>query len=104
MKTLGAAATSTCAVAAASLAPCTAPRAQQRLRRNARPVGALAADELALDKCDTQTALGERAGAVLTWRAAADNDDVVVAHVGSSLPACSATMYSAYQLGQSASR
>src|SRR5580692_8216283 len=30
-------------------------------------------------------------------------DDVVVAHVGSSVPACSATMYRAYQSGQFAS-
>ena len=47
-------------------------RAQQRLRRDARPVGALAADELALDEGDAQTALGERAGAVLARRAATD--------------------------------
>ena len=53
--------------------------AQQRLRRDARPVGALAADELALDERDAQAALGERAGAVLAGRAAADDDDVVVA-------------------------
>ena len=74
--------------------------AQQRLGRDAGPVGALAADELPLDEGDAQPALGERAGAVLTGRAAADDDDVVVAHVGSSVPACSATMYSAYQSGQ----
>ena len=79
-------------------------RAQQRLRRDARPVRALAADELALDERDAQPALGERAGAVLARRAAAEDDDVVVAaHVGSSSPACSRTMYSAYQSGQSAS-
>jgi hypothetical protein len=29
-----------------------------------------------------------------------NDDDVAVAHVGSSVPACSATMYSAYQSGQ----
>ena len=74
---------------------------QQRLRRDARPVGALAADQLALDERDAQAAFGERAGAVLARRAAADDDDVVVvAHVGSSSPACSRTMYSAYQSGQ----
>ena len=56
-------------------------RAQQRLGRDARPVRALAADELALDERDAQAALGERAGAVLAGRAAADDDDVVVAHV-----------------------
>jgi hypothetical protein len=41
---------------------------------------------------------------VLARRTATDNDDVVsVAHDGSGLPACSRIMYSAYQLGQSAS-
>ena len=40
-------------------------RPQQRLGRDARPVGALAADQLALDDGDAQPALGERAGAVL---------------------------------------
>ena len=65
--------------------------AQQRLGRDARPVGALAPDQLALDERDAQAALGQRAGAVLARRAAADDDDVVVAaHVGSSSPACSA--------------
>ena len=77
---------------------------QQGLRRDARPVRALAADELALDERDAQTALGECAGAVLARRAAAHDDDVVVAHVGSSPPACSATMYAAYQSGQFSSR
>ena len=46
--------------------------AQQRLRRDAGPVRALAADQLALDERDAQPALGERAGAVLARRAAAD--------------------------------
>ena len=69
------------------------PRAQQRLGRNARPVGALATDQFALHNCDAQPALRERAGAVLARRAAADDDDVVAAgHDGSGLPACSATM------------
>src|SRR6202521_2272869 len=36
--------------------------------------------------------------------AADDDDDVVVAHVGSSVPGRSATMYAAYQSGQFASR
>jgi hypothetical protein len=45
----------------------------------------------------------QRAGALLARRTAADDDNVVAAHVGSSLPACSRTMYSAYQSGQSAS-
>ena len=52
---------------------------EQRLGRDARPVGALAADELALDKGDPQAALGEYAGAVLAGRAGAEDDDVVVA-------------------------
>ena len=78
-------------------------RAQQRLRRNARPVGALAADQLSLDDGDPQPARGQRRRAVLAGRPAAENDHVVVAHVGSSVPACSATMYAAYQSGQSAS-
>ena len=53
-------------------------RAQQRLGRDARPVGALAADELAFDDGDAQAALGQRAGAVLAGRAGAEDDDVVV--------------------------
>ncbi|HMI23595.1 MAG TPA: hypothetical protein VK594_03820, partial [Streptosporangiaceae bacterium] len=40
-------------------------------------------------------------GVVLARRAG--DDDVVVAHVGSSVPACSAAMYRAYQSGQFAS-
>ena len=51
---------------------------QQRLRRDARPVRALAPDQLALDDGDTQPAVGERAGAVLPGRARAQDDDVVV--------------------------
>src|SRR5262249_22644096 len=58
-------------------------RAQQSLRRDARPVGALAADEFALDQRHAQPALGERAGTVLARRTAADDDDVVIAHNGS---------------------
>ena len=69
-------------------------RTQQRLGRDARPVRALAADQLALDDGDAQAALGQRAGAVLARRAAAEHDHVVVAgHVGSSSPARSRTMY-----------
>ena len=37
-------------------------------------------------------------------RVDADDDDVIVAHVGSSVPACSATIYAAYQAGQFSSR
>ena len=61
-------------------------RPQQRLRRDARPVRALAADQLALDERDTQPALGQCAGAVLAGRAAAHHDDVVVAAHGHTLP------------------
>src|SRR4249920_206928 len=40
----------------------------------------------------SQATLGHCAGAVLAGRATADEDHVVVAYVGSSVPACSATM------------
>ena len=40
-------------------------RAQQRLRRDARPKGTLATDQLVLDQCDAQSAICERSGAVL---------------------------------------
>ena len=53
--------------------------AQQGLRRDAGVVRALAADELALDQGDAKAALGQRAGAVLTRRASAEDDHVVVA-------------------------
>ena len=76
---------------------------QERLRRDARPVRALAPNELALDERDPKPALGERPGAVLAGGAATDHDHVVVAHSGSSAPARSATMYAAYQSGQSSS-
>src|SRR5438128_6816982 len=49
----------------------------------------------------SQATFGERAGAVL---AAANDDHVVVAYVGSSVPACSAIMYAEYQSGQFSSR
>ena len=54
-------------------------RPQQRLGRDARPVGALAADQLALHHRHPQAALGQRAGGVLAGRAAADHDHVIVA-------------------------
>jgi len=54
-------------------------RAQQRLRRDARPIGALAPDQLPLHEADAQAAFRERGGAVLARRAAADDNDVVVA-------------------------
>ena len=53
-------------------------RPQQRLRRDAREVRALAAHQLALDQRDAQPALGERARAMLARRAAAHHDHVVV--------------------------
>jgi hypothetical protein len=69
-----AASMSTCAVAAASFAPRTAPpRARQLLGRDAHAVGALATGWLVLDECDAQTALCEHACAVLARRAAADD-------------------------------
>src|SRR6202046_2449053 len=47
-----------------------------------------------------QPARSQGRGAVLTRRTAAEDDHVIVAHWGSSVPACSATMYLAYQSGQ----
>ena len=80
--------------------------AQQRLGRDARPVGALAADQLALDHGHPQAAVGQLTGAVLARRAAAHDDHVVVgAHVLApglawpGRPACSCSMYCAYQSG-----
>ena len=54
--------------------------AQQRLGRDARPVGALPPGQLALDHRDPQAALGQRPGTMLARRAAAHHDDVIVAH------------------------
>ena len=71
-------------------------RTQQGFRRNARPLGALAADELALDEGDTQPTFSESADTVLAGRATADDDDVIFAQGGSSVPVCSAAMYAAY--------
>ena len=53
-------------------------RAQQRLRRDASPVRALAADQFSLHEGDTQPARGQRCSAVLARRPAAENDHVVV--------------------------
>ena len=51
------------------------------LRRNAAPVRAFAAHELALDERDGEPARGAAADGVLTGRPASDDDDVVgVAH------------------------
>jgi hypothetical protein len=69
------------------------PRAQQRLRRDARPVRAQTSHEVALDDRNPQTALRDGGGAVLPGRPATQHDDVVVGgHDGSSSPACSRTM------------
>ena len=53
-------------------------RAQQALGGDARPVGALTADQLSLDDGDAQSAGGQRRGAVLAGGAAAEDDHVVV--------------------------
>src|SRR5258708_7184918 len=53
--------------------------AQQRLGRDARPVGALAPDQLPLDEGNPQAALGQLPPPVLARRAAAYDDDVVIA-------------------------
>jgi hypothetical protein len=76
------------------------PRAQQRLRWDAGPIGALAANQLSLDHGDPQPARSQRRGAVLTRRAATENDHVVVAHRGNSAPAFSAAIWAAGQSGQ----
>jgi hypothetical protein len=52
--------------------------AQQRLGRDAGPVGALAADQLPLDDRDAQASGRQRPRAVLAGGPAAEDDDVVV--------------------------
>ena len=52
---------------------------QQRLRGNARPVGALSPHQLALDDGDAQSTFRQGSRAVLSRRAAAEHNDVVVA-------------------------
>ena len=52
----------------------------ERLGRDAAPVGALAAEQLALDDRDLQAAVGEAGGAVLAGGPAAEDDDVEVGH------------------------
>ena len=51
-------------------------RPEQRLRRHARVVGALAADEVLLDDRDREPALAEPSGGDLAGRPGADHDDV----------------------------
>ena len=85
------------------------PRAQQRLGRDTRPVRALATHQSSLHKSNPKTAVRQLARTVLAWRTAAYDNDVIAAHVRApwlpSLepPACSCTMYCAYQSGQSGS-
>ena len=52
--------------------------AQQRLRRDARPVGALATHQLSLHDGDAQSAGRQGRCAVLPWSTTAENDHVVV--------------------------
>ena len=78
-------------------------RPEQRLRRDAGPVGALAADEFSFHHRHALPSRRECSRTVLTRCAAAEHDHVVIAHEGSSEPACSATMNAAYQSGQSGS-
>ena len=58
--------------------------AQQRLRRHATVVGALAPDETQLDDRDGEAVLGESAGAHLAGRAGADHDRVELRHQSGS--------------------
>jgi hypothetical protein len=60
-------------------APCLGERLagpQERLGGHARPVGALAADQLALDEGDVQPALAQAPGGDLAGRPGAHHDDV----------------------------
>jgi hypothetical protein len=60
-------------------------RPQQRLRGDARPVGALSSYEFALHDRHAQAALRESTGAVLARRSSAEDDHVIVTvHLGSS--------------------
>ena len=56
--------------------------AQQRLGRDAGPVGALTTNQLALDHSDPQATFRKGAGAVLAGSTAAQDDHVVVAFHG----------------------
>jgi len=61
------------------------PGTQERLGRNAGPVGAFTAHQLALDDGDAKATLSQRPGAVLARRACAEDDDVVVGAHGELL-------------------
>jgi hypothetical protein len=65
---------------------------QQRLRRNARPIRALAANKLALNQRHAQAAFRKRTDTVFARRTAPNHDHVEVVHCGSSWPDCSRTM------------
>jgi hypothetical protein len=58
-------------------------RAQQRLGRHARPVSALATDQLALDQGHVQSLGAELSGAHFAGRPGPDHDHVVLAHSSS---------------------
>src|SRR6185436_19872661 len=66
-------------------------------------IDARSAEDVALDDRHVHSGAGETRGHVLAGLAGADDDRVVGPHVGSSVPACSATMYAAYHPGQFAS-
>jgi hypothetical protein len=54
---------------------------QERLRRDARPVRALTADQPVLDERHLQAAIGEPRGRLFAGRSATDHDDVKNSHV-----------------------
>ena len=62
--------------------------AQQRLARHARPVGALAADEFALDEDGGQPAPDGDVGDVLPGRPGPEDDDVVGLLAALTCPSC----------------
>ena len=63
------------------------PRTQEGLGRDARPVGALAADQLPLDDGDPKPTRRDGPGAVLAGRTAAQHDHVEIAHTRKLLAA-----------------
>ncbi len=80
-------------IRASSASACAGP--QQRLGRHARPVGALAADQLPLDDADVEALAGQPPGADLAGRARPEHDHVVAlgrghpAHLVTTLRAAS---------------
>ena len=73
------------------------------LGRNSAGIDARSAEDVALDDRDFHSGARETRGHVRARLAGADDDRVVGSHDGSSVPACSATMYAAYHSGQFAS-